>query len=152
MPELSDQESEGEHHLTDAITAANYLKCDETKPDCLSCAKYQVYCKYRGDARDALQACVTGASHALKPAAALSETNAILSNLNQSPKIRQGKSLGSSCLDPVDHFTAHDLQILRKWKWRTMPSLGSSENISLYENVYTRLTFSVGHSARQLSQ
>lgn len=134
------------------------VKCDETKPECAKCHAYGVVCNYdRNKRNNDLEVKAKGVLRVndLVPPPC-SEAQTVLSIINCSPH-RAASTLSSlssssstsadgicSYLDPIQQFGIEDLELLRKWRLRTMPTLAAGERMELYDNAYTKLTFSVG--------
>lgn len=134
------------------------VKCDEAKPECGKCQAYGVLCNYDRTKKNIdLEVKAQGVLQVEKLVPPpCSEAQTILSIIND-PSHRAASTLSSSStsssdsicsyLDPVQQFAIEDLELLRKWKSRTMPTLGAGERMQIYDNAYTKLTFSVGDTA-----
>jgi len=126
------------------------VKCDEVRPGCHKCKSFGVLCTYDRSSSDSLQVLATGV---LKPAKLQihsppsSESSMILNVINE-PRHRAKSTsfnmlLDTVHLDPIDHFSLKDLELLKNWHSRTMPGLTMAHWKHVYENAYTKLTFSV---------
>lgn len=126
------------------------VKCDEVKPGCQKCKSFGVLCSYdRGDP-DGLQVLATGVLKSEKlqiHSPPSSESSMILNAINvprNTPKSTSfGTLLDTVHLDPIDHFSLKDLELLKNWHSKTMPGLTLAQWKHVYENAYTKLTFSV---------
>lgn len=125
------------------------VKCDETKPGCQKCETFGVVCTYdRGDEK--LQVLVKGmlAPEELKIQLPPSSESQMILNIINAPRdmpraTSMSMLLDTVNLDPIDHFSLKDLELLKNWHSKTMPTLAAADWKHVYENAYTKLTFSV---------
>ncbi|MCJ1380841.1 hypothetical protein MMC17_003950 [Xylographa soralifera] len=116
------------------------VKCDETRPMCKRCNVYGTFCNY-----DSKYSSLQPLSHRVCKIQTLqiplcSEHQTILGVINSST------SPTSSDSTQVFHggyqFCAKDLELLYKFRTRTLLTLGSAEYSSIYQNAFAKLAFS----------
>ena len=117
------------------------MQCDESKPRCKKCTAFGVFCNYDCRYSD-LQLSVSGAAnietlqifpYSLKPT--------IPSIIALSLKPQPTRSLGSR--NAIYDFRKQDLELLKKFQTRTVFTITTEKNLSLYQMEAIKLAYSV---------
>ena len=116
-------------------------QCDETKPMCNRCGAYGTFCNY-----DSKYSSLQPLSHRLSEIQTLriplcSENQTILGVINTSTSLPSSDS--AQTFAEGYQFCAKDLELLYKFRKRTILTLGSADYRSVYQNAYANLAFSV---------
>ncbi|MCJ1435841.1 hypothetical protein MMC27_005217 [Xylographa pallens] len=116
------------------------VKCDETRPMCKRCDAYGTFCNY-----DSRYSSLQPLSHSLSEIQTLqiplcSENQTILGVINTSTRAPSSDS--AQTFADGYQFCAKDLELLYKFRKRTLLTLGSAAYSSVYQNAYANLAFS----------
>ena len=124
------------HHIR---SLKQTLQCDESRPNCGKCVDFEVWCNYDPTIPD-LQSCIGSVVKVhLSPAPTPSINHTTISMLNTS----LSSCIGASESHDSYHFTKHDLQLLNRFQFRTIHTLGTPQCTQTYQKELVKLAYLV---------